>query len=59
LARLSEMCGINEPPVWDVEMAKTTLETWNAASKLCWQSVQEPCGRPIVFKNCRCSWNRS
>jgi len=34
-------------------------ETWNAASNLCWQSVQDPCGRPIVFENCRCSWNRS
>jgi len=30
-------------------------ETWNAAS----QSVQDPCGRPIAFENCRCSWYRS
>jgi len=34
-------------------------ETWNAASNLCWQFVQDSCCRPIVFENCRCSWNRS
>jgi len=32
-------------------------ETWNAASNVCWQSVQEPCR--IVFDKCRCSWKRS
>jgi len=32
-------------------------EAWNAASDLCWQSVQDPCR--TLFENCRCSWNRS
>ena len=32
-------------------------ETWNAASNLCWQSVQDPCR--MLFENCRCLWNRS
>jgi len=34
---------------------KLNQETWNAASNLYWQSVQDPCGRPVVFENCRCS----
>jgi len=34
-------------------------ETWNAASNLCWQYVEDPCGRFNVFENCRCSWNTS
>jgi len=32
-------------------------ETWNAASYVCWQSVQGPCR--VLFENCRCSWNKS
>jgi len=47
-----------EKNVWAgiIVTQKLHEETWNAASNLCWQSVQDPC--LIVFENCRCSWYR-